>query len=372
MVSKLKKSVLLGVVSLLCVSTAALAVERLKPFGERSKGERLERIRNSPNFKNGKAQNLIETSLSFRGEFWGLMKRYSQSGQTPDVPPPVQTPTFSDPVESLAVTWLGHSSVLLDVNGQRFLLDPMLSDRASPFQFMGPKRFHSAPISVDDLPPVDAVVISHDHYDHLDVATIIALAKNDVPFIVPLGVGAHLEAWGVPVGRITELEWWEEIQIGQTRIVCTPARHFSGRGLTDRFRTLWASWAFINEDKRVWFSGDTGAFPQATEIGERLGPFDLTMIEIGAYDPAWEAVHLGPVEAFKMNAALQGKTLFPIHWGTFSLAPHPWDEPIVQLMRLAEAAELPLLVPIAGESMTVEDASINAYWRERADLASGN
>jgi len=370
--NKLTKLLTVGALSLICLSTAALGVERLKPFGERSKGERLERIRNSPLFVDGEAQNPIETSLSFRGKFWGLLKRYSRPGRTPDTAPPVQTPSFSEEAKTFEVTWLGHSSVLLELNGQRFLLDPMLSERASPFQFMGPKRFHDAPLSVPDLPPLDAVVISHDHYDHLDVATIVALAKRAVPFIVPLGVGAHLESWGVPVERITELEWWEETRVGQTQLVCTPARHFSGRGFTDRFNTLWASWAFINQGKRVWFSGDTGAFPQAAEIGEKLGPFDLTMIEIGAYDPAWEAVHLGPVEAFKMNAALKGKTLSPIHWGTFSLAPHPWDEPILQLMRIAEEAELPLLVPIVGESMSVEQPSINAYWRDRATRSTPN
>jgi L-ascorbate metabolism protein UlaG (beta-lactamase superfamily) len=367
---KLTKRLIVGAISIVCLTTAALAVERLKPFGERSEGARLERIQSSPLFEREKAQNPIETSLSFPGEFWGFVKRSMQKGQTPDTAPPITSPTFSDAPTDLRVTWLGHSTVVLEMNDQRFLLDPMLSERASPFRYLGPKRFHAAPLTVSDLPQIDAVVISHDHYDHLDVATIVALSERDLPFIVPLGVGAHLEAWGVPLERITELEWWEEVQIGETRIVCTPARHFSGRGLTDRFRTLWASWAFINESRRVWFSGDTGPFPQAAEIGERLGPFDLTMIEIGAYDPAWQFVHLGPVEAFKMNEMLRGKALLPIHWGTFKLAPHPWDEPIVQLIRLADQANLSLMAPIAGESMSVQTPEVNEYWRARTAFGS--
>ena len=357
-----------SLVGLLGLTSMALGVERLRPFGARSTGERKNRIDQSPLFKNGKAQNPIETSLGLNREFFGVMRRYLRGGQEPDVELPVVTPVWSDePSQELTVTWLGHSSVVLELDGVRVVTDPMLSKRASPFQAMGPARFHRAPVTVDALPPLDAVIISHDHYDHLDMHTVAALAARDLRFIVPLGVGAHLEAWGVRTEKITELEWWEEADVSGLRVVCTPSRHFSGRGLTDRYRTLWASWAIIGARQRAWFSGDTGPFPQVAEVGDRLGPFDLTMIEVGAYDPTWGSVHMGPDAALEMNALVKGKTLFPIHWGTFNLATHRWDQPVVRLIDRVDDA-VGLMLPIAGATQRADAPSVDPFWGGRATL----
>ena len=346
-----------------------LVVERMPPFGARSTGERRDRIDASAQFLDGKAQNLIETDMGMNDQWMPAMGRYIRGGQEPEIQLPVQSPSFSgDSDDAFTMTWLGHSSVLLEMDGVRIVTDPVFSERASPFQWMGPSRFHRAPLELADLPTLDAVVISHDHYDHLDMDTISALVKRSVPFLVPLGVGAHLESWGVPSESIQEFEWWEETTVGEVRVVCTPARHFSGRGLTDRNRTLWASWAMVGPTRSVWYSGDTGAFPQASEIGSRLGPFDLSMIEIGAYDPAWEAVHVGPDAALKMHQQVRGKLMFPVHWGTFNLAPHRWDQPVVRLVQQGARLGIPLLIPEAGETRPVGQPYVAKFWRERVDI----
>jgi L-ascorbate metabolism protein UlaG (beta-lactamase superfamily) len=360
----------MAAVAVFGLGSVALGVERLTPFGARSEGERKARIEASPLFEKGKAQNLIETSLGMNRHFFGVMGRYFRGGQEPDVALPVLQPVFAEtPSTALTATWLGHSSIVLELDGVRLLTDPVLSERASPFSKMGPARFHPAPVPAAGLPDVDAVLISHDHYDHLDMETMAALAVRPIQFIVPLGVGAHLEAWGVPPEKIVELEWWQETEVKGVRVVCTPARHFSGRGLTDRNRTLWASWAVVGAEQRAWFSGDTGPFPQASDIGDKLGPFDLTMIEIGAYDIAWGSVHLGPDEAHAMHRALRGSVMFPIHWGTFNLAAHRWDQPIVRMIELAGDSTA-LMVPVAGETQDAHQPSVHGFWRERAQLWS--
>ena len=360
------KWLLVLVVVLGCV---ALLVQQLPQFGASSTGDRRARIDASSDFEDGKAQNLIETDMGINREVFPALRRYIRGGQEPDVELPVENPKLSAPSDdAFTLTWWGHSSVLLEMDGIRIVTDPMLSKRASPFQWMGPSRFHKAPVSVDDLPKIDAVVISHDHYDHLDMDTISALMEQSVLFFVPLGVGAHLESWGVPPDRIRELEWWQETKVGDVRLVCTPARHFSGRGLTDRNRTLWASWAMIGPTRSVWYSGDTGAFPQASEIGERLGPFDLSMIEIGAYDPAWKVVHTGPDEALNMHEQVRGEIMFPTHWGSFNLAPHRWDQPVVRLVEQGGLRGIPLLIPEAGRTMPVGEAYVAAFWKERVQL----
>ena len=363
------RKIIIGMAAVVGMVGVALAGERLPPFGGKVEGKRLERVEASKHFADGLAQNLIPTSLGMNREMFGAMGRYLRGGQNPDVPIPVERPSFSDDLaEAFTMTWLGHSSVLLEIGGVRVLTDPVFSKRASPFQWMGPARFHETPVSLDELPKLDAVLISHDHYDHLDMGTIAALIDRDIPFLVPLGVGAHLEAWGVPDENIIEMEWWDAFELGEARVVCTPARHFSGRGMTDRNRTLWASWAVIGPEHRVWFSGDTGPFPQAEEIGERLGPFDLSMIEIGAYDRAWGQIHLGPDEALAMHKQVRGKRMFPVHWGTFNLAAHRWDQPIVRLIEQSELVGVDLLVPVAGQTVDAGEAFIAEMWLGRSAI----
>jgi len=275
------------------------------------------------------------------------------------------------PRSGLRATWLGHSTVLLEIDGVRVLTDPVWGSRASPWQWAGPKRFQPVPVPVKALPPLDAVIISHDHYDHLDYTTIRALARRDVPFITSLGVGAHLEAWGVPAGRITELDWWESYEHPKVDLTVTaaPSQHFSGRGLHSRDSTLWSSLVVRSRRHAVFFSGDTGLTNEYAAIRKRLGPFDLVMLEVGAFHPAWGHIHLGPQHALEAWELLGRSAFLPVHWGTFSLAMHAWDEPAETLLALAPKLDVPLVMPQLGEP--VEPSRVerpDPWWRsvERA------
>lgn len=270
------------------------------------------------------------------------------------------------PSTGLRVTWFGHSSTLVEIDGVRVLTDPIWSHRASPTRLAGPQRWNPPLLALADLPPIDAVIVSHDHYDHLDRGTIRAMLDWTTVFIVPLGLGAHLEAWGVPAARIVELDWWQSTTIGAAgrtlEIVATPARHASGRMLLDNDRTLWAGFALVGPSHRVWYSGDTGLFPGLTEIGRRLGPFDLTMIEVGQYGQAWPDWHLGPEQAVRAHALVNGRVMLPVHWGLFALAYHGWTEPIERAMAAADSAKVPLLTPRPGESVEPVSPPPNVRW----------
>jgi L-ascorbate metabolism protein UlaG (beta-lactamase superfamily) len=248
----------------------------------------------------------------------------------------------------------------------RFLTDPIFSERAGPYSFLGPRRFAPPPLAVEELPLIDAVVISHDHYDHLDHRTIQKLAAaRAVRFLVPLGVRAHLQYWGVPAERIVELDWWETFSLGGVTVTATPARHASGRMLLDDDAKLWAGWAFAGPAHKVYYSGDTGLFPGLADIGERLGPFDLTMIEVGQYGKAWPDWHAGPEQAVEAHRMVRGKVMLPVHWGTFQLAYHGWTEPIERTLVAATEKGVTLIVPKLGES--VEPAApptVERWWPE--------
>jgi len=268
----------------------------------------------------------------------------------------------SVPGSGLRATWLGHSTVLLDMDGTRILTDPVWGNRASPVSWAGPGRFYAPPVALEDLPVPQAVVISHNHYDHLDRSTLLRMKDWDTRFIVPLGVGARLAAWGIPRSRITELDWWGRTSVASLEIVCTPARHASGRNLFDRDRTLWAGFAFLGKAHRVYFSGDTGFFSGLADIGRRLGPFDLTLIESGAYGQAWPDWHLGPEQAVQAHALVRGRVLLPIHWGTFNLAAHGWTEPVERVLAAAEAAGIPVVIPRPGESVEPGTSTALSRW----------
>ncbi len=276
----------------------------------------------------------------------------------PPGPVPLAVPEHPTVADQLAVTWYGHASVLVEVDGRRVLVDPMWSERASPSPLIGPKRMHPVPTGIDELPPLDVVIISHDHYDHLDLPTVRRLvAHGDAPFVVPLGVGAHLRAWGVPSDRIVELDWGGQTRVRELTVTCTEARHFSGRGLTNN-DTLWASWVITGPQHGVFFGGDTGYTPAFAEIGARYGPFNLTLLPIGAYHAGWPDIHLNPEEAVRAHGDLGGGLLVPIHWGTFNLGFHEWDEPVRRLLAAAGKDTdngTRVAVPIPGERFTVLD-----------------
>ncbi len=293
---------------------------------------------------------------------------FRRGRRKPDAPLPLERPhdTWLRATETgLRATWLGHSTVLLELDGRRVLTDPVFGLRASPSSFMGPKRFHPVPATLAELPPIDAVLLSHDHYDHLCEPTMRALAKMRVPIVTALGVGAHLERFGVDPARITELDWHELAVVGGVAFRATPAQHFSGRGMRDRNRTLWASWVIQSERRRVFFSGDTGLTPAFAETGKAYGPFDLVMLEVGAFHPSWATIHLGPQNALAVFEMLGGGTLLPVHWGTFCLALHDWDEPAETLVRLAAERGARVLTPRLGQAF--EPAQMDGptpWWRE--------
>lgn len=259
---------------------------------------------------------------------------------------------------------LGHSTLLIKLRGAFWLTDPVFSERASPVQFLGPKRFHAPPIALEDLPPIKGVILSHDHYDHLDRDTIRRLAPNVEHFLTPTGVGDRLIRWGVDAAKVRQLDWWQSTQVDGLRFVATPAQHFSGRGFGDANRTLWASWVLIDDETRVFFSGDTGYFSGFREIGERYGPFDLTLIETGAYNEQWPHVHMQPEQSLQAHIDLKGKWMMPIHNGTFDLALHAWHEPFDRIAKLAEKGGVRLATPRMGEglSLTAPQAG-DRWWR---------
>lgn len=269
----------------------------------------------------------------------------------------------------LRLTWMGHSTLLIEIDGHRILTDPVWSERASMVQFAGPKRFYPPPLALRDLPPLDVVLLSHDHYDHLDRSAIRQLvagpATKHARWICSLGVGRFLESWGVSRARMTEMNWGDTAAIANDlQIAATPARHFSGRGLWRRNETLWSSFVIRGGRHNIFFGADSGPFPGFSQIGEAYGPFDVTMLEIGAYDADWPDIHMGPEHAAEAHLALHGKLLLPIHWGLFNLAFHPWCEPVQRLMETAEQKNISLFLPKPGQPTDVTGDCLHTFWWE--------
>lgn len=359
--------VLVATVSLVLL---AASTDWLAAFGGEPEGSRLERMQRSPRFFDGAFTNPAPTTtMAEDADTLALLKQqfFGAEQRTPPFPLPLHDPRptlAKPPATGLRITWLGHSTLFVELDGAKLLTDPMFGLRASPSTLVGPARFHAPPLPLEALPRADAVLISHDHYDHLDMHSIRALDARGLPFIVPLGVGAHLEAWGVAPEKITELEWWEETAVPGTDVtlVATPSQHFSGRALHDGNRTLWTSWVLKGPSHRAYFSGDTGLAPEFPEIARREGPFDVVALEVGAYHPSWGAIHLGPDQALTAHAQLGGGALLPIHWGTFNLALHGWSDPMERLYEEALARGVPLLTPQLGAPIEPNAAPAPSPW----------
>jgi len=345
----------------------------MKSFGKKPAGLRLERIKASLLWAGDAFRNIHPISPDLRSPTARppTMSEFICGGdrRVPRAPLPSVDPVSTwakPPGTGLRATWLGHSTVLIEIDGLRVLTDPVWGPRASPSRFAGPKRFQPVPVSLRALPPVDLVLVSHDHYDHLDYPTIRELARREVPFVTSLGVGAHLEAWGVPAHRITELDWWESHTLpgADLTVTAAPSQHFSGRGLKDRNATLWSSLVIRSRRHAVFFSGDTGLTTEYAAIRERLGPFDLVMLEVGAFHPSWGHIHLGPGNALKALELLGGGAFLPVHWGTFSLAMHAWDEPAETLLALGPEQGVQLVMPRLGEPVEPDQADrVTPWWR---------
>ncbi len=333
------------------------------------------KIEGSPEYKDGKYKDMgtaLNLSLTeFASTTWDFL--FSGNHRTPETElpvKPVDLSHFNNPGnDQLNVTWLGHSSLMINIDGYKILTDPVFEKRIS---VLGPTRFNGdVPLDIQQIPQIDVVIISHDHYDHLNKYSVQHLIDKSNTFIVPLKVGALLIDWGVPRDKIVELDWWQEYELDRNMMVAaTPALHFSGRGITDRNKTLWASWVIKTPFHNLFFSGDSGYFGGFKQIGDKYGPFDMTFIECGAYGKSWPKVHMFPEQTVQAHLDLKGDVLHPIHWGTFNLALHPWYEPMKRLSTAADHKKVSVATPIVGETTIYGESIPVARWWEPAMEAS--
>ncbi|MFF7458402.1 MBL fold metallo-hydrolase [Kitasatospora sp. NPDC008115] len=339
-------------------------------FGRRPDGEREERLRNSPQYRDGvfhNAPSKLARAAAPSGIDPETVRRvlFQRADRMPNGPVPVVRPPDGAAAAAggVAVTWYGHASALVEIEGSRVLLDPVWSERCSPAAQLGPRRLHPVPVELEELPQVDAVLISHDHYDHLDMATVRRLVRSQsAPFAVPLGIGAHLRRWGVPEHRIIELDWEETCTLGDLVLTLTAAHHFSGRGLT-RNTTLWGSWVVAGPRRKVYYTGDSGYFEGYARIGAEHGPFDAALVQVGAYDPAWADIHMTPEDAVLAHRELNAELLLPVHWCTFNLGLHRWSEPVERLLVAAKEHGVRLAVPRPGERVDVDNPpELDGWW----------
>ncbi|MEP2671416.1 MAG: MBL fold metallo-hydrolase [Cyclobacteriaceae bacterium] len=331
-------------------------------FGGKPSKASIARYEKSGHYENGVFVNEIPTSMEMGfGKMMSVLKDYIAGvpNNAPKHPLPVQSIDSLDivnrPDTTTRVTWFGHSAFLLEIQGKNILIDPMFGDTPSPHPWLGRSRFtNGLPIEIEKLPKIDAVIFSHDHYDHLDYGSILKLKDKVGQFYTPLGIGNHLSAWGVPPENIHELNWWDEIKHEDLTFKCAPARHFSGRGLGDRFSTLWASWVIQGTSHNIYFSGDSGYGPHFKTIGEKYGPFDFAMMECGQYDTRWDNIHMMPEETAQAAVDVNAKLFMPIHWGAFVLALHTWKDPIERVTKKAEELGMPISTPQIGEPIILE------------------
>jgi L-ascorbate metabolism protein UlaG (beta-lactamase superfamily) len=372
-----KKRHVAGITVTAVLGAAVLAIARstawFQSLGGRVSGERLDRARRSPQWANGRFENSPATPTLAPGSLSGMLRMQVCGEEVRYAPHPIPVETrkrvdYERPPESgLRVTWMGHSSAVLEIDGLRVLTDPVWSERVSPSSWAGPKRFFRPPIALDELPSIDAVVISHDHYDHLDMATVKALSARGTLFLVPLGIGAHLQRWGIPAARVRELDWNEHALLNGVTFTATPSLHFSGRGVTNRNSTLWSSWVIAGPRHRVFFCGDSGFFDGFRGIGRDHGPFDLTLISSGAYSSSWPLIHMTPEDVVQAHVDVRGQVLLPIHWGTFNLAFHDWNEPAERAFRTAAERGVSIVVPRPGqmvEPSRLAGSPREPWWRE--------
>jgi L-ascorbate metabolism protein UlaG (beta-lactamase superfamily) len=357
-----KLIICLGVILMLLTSSLAPAVGTTDP-------SKLEKTENSAQSKNGKflGKDVTMSIKNAASSFWRFF--FEKNDKTPKMDLPGQRVDLSHfkgtNTGQLNSTWLGHSSLMINISGYRILTDPVFEKKVS---LVGPTRFNGdLPLDTDQLPDIDVVIVSHDHYDHLNKYSIQRLKNVTKKFIVPLKVGKRLSKWGIPDDKIIELDWWETYNFDENlKITATPAQHFSGRGLGDRNKTLWASWVIASPDHNLFFSGDSGYFDGFKTIGDTYGPFDMTFLECGAYDKLWRPVHMFPEETAQAHLDLRGKLLHPIHWGTFNLALHPWYEPMQRLSDAARSSNISIATPVVGETIVHGTQMLGSRWWEKA------
>ncbi len=366
---KLARALAVLLAAFLCMLAAAILFLRFWPaFGGRSSmrdredyAVRAENYRDGLFYNDGDFAIMRETEQKDDGVM--SSKGIRPEGELPTILPAYELPLAE---EEIQVTWFGHSSLLLQMHGLNILIDPIFSERSSPVSFVGAKRFSNPPVSVEDLPHIDLMVISHDHYDHLDYKTIKALDEKVDRYIAPLGVENHLKRWKVEAGKIQNMAWWEETEIGGLTIGCVPAVHYSGRSLDDQFATLWASWVFRDNCHQVYESGDSGYGEHFGQIHDRYGDFDFVLIDCAQYDVEWPQVHMFPEEAVTAVGILGADIAMPIHWGAFSLARHPWDDSVERFVTAGESDGLQVVTPKIGETLHLQNPADyqERWWRE--------
>ena len=357
---KILKRIMIGILSVVGVITlVGVTFINVSPqFGAGSKDVSLDRIRKSPNFLNGAFKN-SEKTLQNTGFKWSTIPKFFNDGNNkiPAKELPIEKLTksyFENEPKQPRITWFGHSATFIEMEGLNIFIDPMLGDVPAPSPFLGSKRFQKElPIAIDSLPKIDVVLISHDHYDHLDYGSIVKLKDKVDKFYVPLGIKAHLTSWGVDATKITEFDWWENINFKGVEFISAPARHFSGRGITNRNSTLWCSWVLKSDNSNIFFSGDSGYGKHFKEIGEKYGPFDFAMVECGQYNEQWSQIHMTPEETIQASIDVQSKLIMPIHWGSFKLALHTWDDPIIRATKKAKELNVKITTPKIGEAIVL-------------------
>lgn len=366
---------LLGLIGILAIAYM-LFVNLYPSFGGDISKSKQNELSQSPNYKNGQFVNEkdVPKDLSFLETL--KLAKYFFFTEVPNGRPKENIEVYRIDRQEVAnyvgdtrLIWFGHSAFLLQLKGKNILIDPMFGQVAAPHDWLGSDRFSKEmPIAVDELPKIDAVLISHDHYDHLDYGSIKKLKDKVERFYVPLGVSVHLEAWGIEKDRIEELDWWQGASYGSLKFVCTPAQHFSGRKFNNRQSTLWASWVIVANDERIFFSGDSGYATHFEEIGEKYGPFDLAMMECGQYNQRWGDIHMMPEETAQAGIDLGARAIMPIHWGAFKLALHDWTDPIERVLKKGKDLNIPIVTPRIGQPLILKD-TLDVYdnWWERQD-----
>lgn len=366
---RFRKLKITGIVIAVIVLVVLVVDHSLASASYSKGGKQMKQIQNSPQYKDGKFRNAVAWKQPSFREYSSTMWEFLFGGdrRTPGQPLPLRSVDLAHfnakGDDQLNVSWLGHSSLMINIDGYKILADPVFQGRISVF---GPSRFNGdVPLDIERLPEIDVVIISHNHYDHLNKFSIRALESRTRWFFVPLGVGAELEGWGVPRGKIIQRDWWQESKVAEDlMIAATPSQHFSGRSLSDRDKTLWASWVIQGPHHKVFFSGDSGYFDGFKKIGETYGPFDMTFVECGAYNEKWHHIHMFPEETVQAHLDLKGKVLHPIHWATFNLSLHPWYEPMRRLSAAAASAGVVTATPIVGETTVYNSYIPSVKWWE--------
>ncbi len=346
-------------------------------FGSLPKGIDFEKTKNSSNFDSveekfvNRKKNIFERMKKEAG-FWRNPREnlknnfFFNINQTEPISKLPEKNSlnvnFKKSINNIKFVWFGHSSILVSINDKIVLIDPVFSESASPVDWLVP-RYQPPALNLNQLPKIDFILISHDHYDHLDMETIKYFKEKNVSFLVPLGVSSHLKKWGVKGKNIFELDWWEEIQINNLKFICTPAQHYSGRmGFFKSQKSLWASWIVESENKNFYYSGDSGYDTHYKEIGKRYGPFDLVFMDSGQYNKRWKAVHNFPEEAVDAFQDLKGEYLLPVGWGMFTMAMHNWYDPPEQVFKFAKKKNIKLLTPILGQLVDLQNIPPNNQW----------